>query len=764
MSEYYQRKYLKYYQAKYLKYKKKYSKKYSKKELAVQYGGTQCDTYLKKYNIFCVIKYYLIRFFSSILSHKILLRECFLHGGNIQFSQVDTSYFTNIIDEIFKLGDEELCKKFVEVFYSEDVDIVTTIHELNSVHYSITNYTNDPIYVSIFEYIKYIICLNNGLDYAKSKISTEESVWVLPDGSAKIIRMFLLIETETGENIKYELTDIAGKQSYHYVDPNSIYDMVTIEMKFLLDNFKLNAVPTKRDKRIYRMFMYIQMIKNLFINYSMQPQNQLYLNSLKSDYFKKNINDIWHYCIEYIHDRNIPYFVIDRVNDAMHFKINSDLPTNNTTIDDDVFEQIVNTIMLKSKPTGLNQVCSLKNLSSQSITTLDISAKINRKLYIDISAPLLNNIQRYLDELKKLDQNSNLRTFTADGYKLWNPYMFERYYNSKSSENASYNEKIYDIYNIIVNISRLNHHIFENPDEYFYVYRFENFINTGPMGSYENLNVGDEYVIPTIYSTSLVCLESFAENRILLKIKLNKNSIFALVTSYSNSSEEREITLAFGTVLKVVSREHIILQTGKPLLIVTTEFVRLVPCSSTEDFIDKYINTYLKNNKIAVVGQRPNKIKFNLSQFGSNSVAQGMNVLVNSLPKQIINNNKTDILDALNQNILNYYNVTTVLSSRLNIALNFISKNVSVFPYDINVTPDLHTDTNYPFNYYLPIVNGNIPSEYFEKFVYLLKELSKIKINNVNISFAIDHYGKAYTSIGVMDINNGDIAKYRYDY
>lgn len=167
---------------------------------------------------------------------------------------------------------------------------------------------------------------------------------------------------------------------------------------------------------------------------------------------------------------------------------------------------------------------------------------------------LLNTINRYYNSLKILDKDKIIRDFTLNYYLDMNSYLSDRIYLISAEKDKKLDNDIQQINNIIVGLSNtFNDDLFKY-DDHLYVWRGDSNRMIGEHGSFYNIKNGDKIYSHTPISTSFY--RPFEKN-IILKIKLDRNSYFAIISKYSQVPHEREILLPYGSVLEVTNTSYI---------------------------------------------------------------------------------------------------------------------------------------------------------------------------------------------------------------
>jgi len=225
----------------------------------------------------------------------------------------------------------------------------------------------------------------------------------------------------------------------------------------------------------------------------------------------------------------------------------------------------------------------------------------------------LNTMYNAYDaQLQVLDVNQKLRNFSGSGYDAINSYMIgmiygEQFFTSAQRVNRQEiaDNKIVnaEIMTTIANMKQHNNELFnyfENnaKGNNFYVYRGENFGFSG-NSTLLSMDVGDIYVTPTHTSTTLSLDSAFSNKSIMLRIKMHKNAQFVVLLKYSSVYYEREITIPFGTVLKITNKHYYLKNGGRnKIYVIDMEYVNNINYDDIDDFIKYYKYTYLKNNVI----------------------------------------------------------------------------------------------------------------------------------------------------------------------
>ena len=214
----------------------------------------------------------------------------------------------------------------------------------------------------------------------------------------------------------------------------------------------------------------------------------------------------------------------------------------------------------------------------------------------------------YKTVLNNLDVNQRLRNFSGSGYDAINSCMIGMIYGEQFFTFTQRNDhqEITDnkianaeIMTTIVNMKQHNNELFnyfENnaKGNNFYVYRGENFGFSGDS-TLLSMDVGDIYVTPTHTSTTLNLDSAFSNKSIMLRIKMHKNAQFVVLLNYSVVPYEHEITIPFGTVLKITNK-HYYLKNGErnKIYVIDMEYVNNINYDDIDDFIKYYKYTYLK--------------------------------------------------------------------------------------------------------------------------------------------------------------------------
>jgi hypothetical protein len=549
-----------------------------------------CD---KDYRIFSKIRYFLSDMLKSNMKEYIDNKDCYMHGGNLQFELYDRNILDNISDSIIKQysNNHKKCEILLRTIWSDDIDVVALSDNARVIFYYVKHNIESHLNKIRISYIKNLICNINGWSYNEVTHKIESTEW--PNKSTgTMIYGFDIEFTYKLEKFEFRMCDISETkpENYEYLDNRSLYDMFITDSFKVLKNFKLNQIGSKWDKRIMRLLLSASMILNKNINCSnLSDSNKKfkYDQSLREKFYDK-LKKIIDYCKLYLeaqgeiyklntHQRTLLNSAIESERD----KINDNYGLNHGYFILDIFDNRNNAIFDNignyKKDINLDHVEKiLEDLEScmDNAKLVIETHMIPRYDQNDLSYYLYNpsgeiNVKliKYYDVINNKPKSKNGNNFIEiikfytranDGsnksYVTMNDYMFKRTYLDFPIDNtqSGYNS---DLYQLSIDTK----HLFKNivGEKHFYVYRFENYVNISPYGGYHTLKIGDEIIVPTIYSTTLKSSsisETITKNKnIYLKIKINKSANPLFLMGISSITDEYEVVLPFGSKLKVTN-------------------------------------------------------------------------------------------------------------------------------------------------------------------------------------------------------------------
>ncbi len=533
------------------------------------------------FNIYYDLKFIFIAIMEKLFMDDLQNNKCHIHGGNFAFSQINQNILNNIFDYVKALN-------ILDLFYmiaSDDIDINTSKYNVANLADTVRkNHTNDTVVKLYLEYIKIIICKH-------MKWKTQECTIRLQLSDTEDKGVFTLSTCNVlvnntlngGEIYTIHLYDISGNSSYVHND-GSLLNILQLDYIYMINSvYRKNIYVKSPTKRLLRINLIINLFLNGYIDFAkshkyventywqnslseailqireytkeyMESGGAIYMESSGAIYNKTKKNDI---DMKYIND-----FIYLNINDVgnknISFTKGNKYFTSNYKID--TFKIIENIIEY------------YKNNKSQYIfEDLNIHNRVkNITDETDIIASYNSELSRLPNALTVIKLFTDIKGGLYD-YEKFNKYIIDSIYMKGiyDSTLSDYNSQLYEI------ATNINLNKKKKLNKEFYVYRYENLINTGKYGIYNNLKKDDVFIVPFMYSTTLK--SKFVSNSIIkgkkvfLEIKLKMSDPFILTLNNSSVLNEDEITIPFGTKLKVIDTRNIIIN-NEIFLYVMTEY------------------------------------------------------------------------------------------------------------------------------------------------------------------------------------------------
>jgi endonuclease/exonuclease/phosphatase family metal-dependent hydrolase len=542
-----------------------------------------CHTNYNNFKIFNVVRRYLLHYINNSVQfvNKI---DYYLHGGGQLLHHFDDNIIENIASKLINMTKSETlknndCDNIMLALFTEDIDIVVRNNNVkDTIITQILENVNNNINSFNLIYIHYIFTKLKNLPFKDSKYELKKEILI--NGAHRI----KYIITANNKKYKFDFCDVYAESNFKWIDTNLPSNIINSEFKSLLDNYKENKIITKHQKRAFRILLYINMLCAHYIN----PLVVETVSNIRFDIMLEEIN----YFTDYL--KNTNFITIKRLSD-IDFNLDIGAPNikNYYAYNNEILKRNIEQL----------QLFITKKRSKSVLQTSDLypeSNIIKQILYSHYGIPMNNSnvdkhtaLTEYYNTLVGFDDKNAVKNYTSNYYFDLNTYMIDKIYKNRETDEKIEQDNR-DIYYMADDLSlKYNSKIIGNDS--FYVIRGENFINTF-KGSYYNLKKNDIYVLPTHYSTSL---KSAFNKSIILRIKLNRNSTFIIVTKYSNVPSEQEILLPFGSILRVTDSKEILYNNEKKLLI-DFEYIALQKIYKIAEFIDYYQRTYLQTNFLSL--------------------------------------------------------------------------------------------------------------------------------------------------------------------
>ena len=553
--------------------------------------STISDEYTK-YQIFNKVRYFIYEYVKSSLSST-APNKYYIHGGNTLLNFIDQMILDKIMERI--MDNENLSEEnknfLITVLYSEDIDIVTSRVEARKISEKLKADFNENQYYRIFlYYINYVVSYYMGWSIETTKMSINI---IDNSGAANLYKIIAIIsDSKTTKSISFVLCDIYIIDKYIYKPSEEFNNIIGFEFTSIIDQLKMDKIYHNKDKRIYRIYFFINILYSRYLNFLKIKETY----SILSDVFTLlSLKDILEDVVNYIEKENIidKGITIERIGNntfnILFGKSGFDFFKKNIS-SGNLVNNLTNGIMNAYEE---NNIFKENFLATTSLMRL-IDDHFNKPPITIV--PILTD---YETKLKVLDliRDFSIKKFTGNDYKPLNDYIFNKIYGIIKTTDDTLSKRNSYIKEICYELSKSFNDILFETDKYIYVYRGENYVLTGPIGSYNNLKKGDVILLPTNVSTSI----SKPWNKsIILRIRLDVNSKFTIIMNYSSFPTEKEILLPFGTMLKI--NDVINVQYQDTTLFIDSEYISTNDIMDVDKWIDYYRNYYLMNKNNHVLG------------------------------------------------------------------------------------------------------------------------------------------------------------------
>lgn len=449
-------------------------------------------THYTKFYLFNAVNEFLKFIASQIIVEK--NANCNIHGGSLLLNMINF----NIKQKFANYFNENNLDEYIEALYSVDVDLLCgqkndMIYIYKSILQKLTN-NDDAIINSQISFINYLIEQHLKINIASYRFDVVHQT--------NKLCTIAIIYTDTGNN-EYCL-NIFDIFNMSKLEINRSHSNLQIILNDLIDFDYLYKFREKKNiKRAQRWLLFY---------------NAFYTNNL--NYYIGNEETIKHIQMQ----KHIIIKKIEEIQDSFYYYDNNTVNIYNNNLEASISYTIPPVVSI---PENLNDA------ANQFLNTF------------------VGELHRYV---WKSPVYTLIREFTDTGYISMNSYMFSSIYSNKLEDinigDSEYKNNAllkwfmfeYRNNNYIMNLIPDNRSI--------HIYRGENNVNIGINGGFNNLCIGDTMCTPTHISTSLD--RPFCKD-ILLRIQINKNSIFFPVLGISKYHEENEIILPYGSVLRVTN-------------------------------------------------------------------------------------------------------------------------------------------------------------------------------------------------------------------
>jgi len=215
--------------------------------------------------------------------------------------------------------------------------------------------------------------------------------------------------------------------------------------------------------------------------------------------------------------------------------------------------------------------------------------KTNRQTYhftSDITREHLDLTARFFNELKDTDHLAKtgtdyqiikkiIRKYTGQYYHNLNSCLFNYFYDYKRcNPELLHNCHLINIF-IVEFMYYYNMSIFRGSPSNIRLYRTENNVNLGLVGSYYHAIPGNRFINTTFWSTSYNKEVNLSKKKILLEINIenDQDHPFLIIEPLSNVKSEGEVLLPFGCVFEVIGKELVRTEAGNNYTLVKLKYV-----------------------------------------------------------------------------------------------------------------------------------------------------------------------------------------------
>jgi len=621
------------------------------------------NTY-NEYKTWNICRYLLYTFINY---HTKFDENASLYGDNIMLSFINQSILDKVFKTVMDMDLTVMSQKekifFIQQLYSDYINImVNNINNARNYVSILKDYATNPTTTfsqkMYLQYIKYIICY-----YRDYNFDEYDMKFVTNDQSSSddilVVKLFLIhkINKKTIEYDVVRITVNTDKDPKTINKRDNFYNIVNNQLMERINEINNTNITDDNKFIIETSMKKIYFFINMYINNYLQPSkivsDELKLLDTRQS-FITNIKYIIDQLNQYIENNNAKFTTIERLGNNT-FNLLTDRKSGKKYIEKIDIEKNTSRFLgglTQAKLTFYKYV----NNSTQNILGSKLFNHIysvyygeNKSLIVDNK--LKNTLNKYEQDLREMDSKIGqvIKSFTSNYYTKLNDYIYEILYGSNTESNL--NKKkilIMDNQNIkstVLSLSeKYNNDLFDNTTEgrYIYVFRFENYILTGVSGTYSNLKKGDIMIIPTSYSTTVNTgtsnLGGFADKPIILRIRLDKYSKFAILCRYSTHYAEKEILLPYGSKLHVDNVIHIYNgDIEKEQIIIELTYIDCVNIVELSEFLDYYRNNYLNKDSSIIfdtkINLTSNLITSNLTTSNlTNIVLQSVAENIDALP------------------------------------------------------------------------------------------------------------------------------------
>lgn len=628
-----------------------------------------------------------------------------IHGGNIMLNFANKFIVNDIVDKIIAQKSSN-CNDLLSILFSDDYDIQIK-DGLGGAHVLIDKIKNfDDVPVEIwFGYVKYLICFYKQLDPEEYDISFMSKLLAISKIDIKSVNSLSFILKSKHDPMQngfmFNLADIAEIPEAYFKerDYNTINNYITYENPDILKQLTSGQYVSKVHKRWLRMLFIINILWTGYFDF-----NYVFSDHLTNLRMVTNLYDILRNQLMHIRtylEKNNNFFIFDTkdtkecklfINDLKSFDklfhdlLNSNNVENKTNIDNR-FDIILNTLKtplirrdsIYLKNTDLVHYIDNANYGNHPNSENSELVTYRKTTNMILDQQLIKILKDYRKEIEDIDRihGDIIKHYTGIEYAEMNDLIIKGIYGEEKEDIATSDiaKGINDLVEIIRKLSSTyNHKIFNQipfAEKYFYVYRYEWYINTGNLGGYYNIKPNDVIITSTINSCGFVKGTILGMKYVLLRIKLTEKSLFAIAASYSDNPSEKEVILPPGAILKIDNINENYIDGKKYILVIDTECIGNLDYANIEEFVNVYKTQYLQIGKKII---DPIQYKFDVSQ----------------LTKPISTNIQSSNIEPLGTMILN-----TPTFVKINDLNADIDKNINTY----SEFPDFNTDIAYVGEY-----------------------------------------------------------------
>ena len=568
---------------------------------------------LDKLQICSRIKYYLLSIINISLG-EIDKKAYYIHGGNIQFELLDFNMIKKIKSILIKMYDNPNLNKnqledldlMASVIFSEDYDIVSNKDTAKRIARAISQKTYQHKLISI--YLQYVLCIVcsfkklNINDY-DIFIKKKPNIEIKPQ-NIRLFPIILLIKQKNNgpNNFELEFADCNGIDNFKYHDKNTISGIID-DLLIVKNAIKNKDYVSKIEKRVFRMLFFLDMVSQGYVNKCITKGN-ISLDSNTID----NMNELYNFLQSKVKKINKTYFrIIDNGEIRFEKRGNIAIPTN-------ILIATQNLCYIDRIDFWKNGMVKENNysysLGTESYSEFKVNVQIKDEAFRNSarikSRAYLKNSEKVRRDNHTLDDSLN--KFTGIFYGPMNDTIIQKIYYLPETTDRMIGDTFYshsqlmefnnDVYSYAKAYQEVNDELLGD-NGFILVYRYENFINTGPYGSYYDLDIGSVFIIPTTYSTTINVLlpdTNMMKKKVLMKIRLNKGSPFIPTLTSSAVGSEMEITLPLGTILQIDNTTNMVNEDNLERILVEATVIGLIGVQNMDEYIHlfrRYINGFI---------------------------------------------------------------------------------------------------------------------------------------------------------------------------